>query len=51
MTGIPLYKITLKESEKILHMGDDIKNRIVGQDHAIDILVSSSKELGLIQKS
>ena len=41
MTGIPLYKITLKESEKILHMGDDIKNRIVGQDHAIDILVSS----------
>ena len=41
MTGIPLYKITLKESEKILHMGDDLKNRIVGQDHAIDILVSS----------
>ena len=41
ITGIPLYKITLKESEKILHMGDDIKKRIVGQDHAIDILSSS----------
>ena len=41
MTGIPLIQITLKESEKILHMGDDLKNRIVGQDHAIDILVSS----------
>ena len=41
ITGIPLYKITQKESEKILHMGDDIKKRIVGQDHAIDILVSS----------
>ena len=41
ITGIPLYKITQKESEKILHMGDDIKKRIVGQDHAIDILASS----------
>ena len=41
MTGIPLYKITQRESEKILHMGDDIKKRIVGQNHAIDILASS----------
>ena len=41
ITGIPVYRITQKESEKILHMGDDIKKRIIGQDHAIDILVSS----------
>ena len=41
ITGIPMYRITQKESEKILHMGDDIKKRIIGQDHAIDILVSS----------
>ncbi|MBI44757.1 MAG: Clp protease ClpC [Candidatus Marinimicrobia bacterium] len=41
ITGIPMYRITQKESEKILHMGDDIKERIIGQDHAIDILVSS----------
>ncbi len=41
ITGIPMYRITQKESEKILHMGDDIKKRIIGQDHAINILVSS----------
>jgi len=41
ITGIPMYRITQKESEKILHMGDDIKRRIIGQDHAVDILVSS----------
>ena len=41
ITGIPLHKITQKESEKILNMGNDIKNRIIGQDHAVNIVVSS----------
>ena len=41
ITGVPIHKITQKESEKILNMGNDIKKRIIGQDHAIDILVSS----------
>ena len=31
-------------------MGDDLKNRIVGQDHAIDILVSSIQRAKLVLK-
>ena len=41
ITGIPVHKITEKETEKILNMGNQLKKRIIGQNHAIDILVSS----------
>ena len=34
-TGIPVSKLTLTESERILHLGDRLKERVVGQDHAI----------------
>ena len=36
-----MYRITQKESEKILSMPTDLKKKIIGQDQAIDILVSS----------
>ena len=34
-TGIPLGKIQSKEREKLLAVGDVLKKRVVGQDHAI----------------
>lgn len=35
-TGIPVSKITGKESRKLLHMEDQLRNRVVGQDHALE---------------
>lgn len=35
MTGIPLYKLEEAESQKLLHMEEDLHKRIVGQDEAI----------------
>lgn len=35
-TGIPVSKITGKESRKLLHMEDDLRKRVVGQDHALE---------------
>lgn len=34
-TGIPVNKLTEKESEKLLHMEDALHNRVVGQQEAI----------------
>jgi ATP-dependent Clp protease ATP-binding subunit ClpC len=38
MTGIPLEKLNLEERERLLHLEDRIKTRIVGQDSAIRVL-------------
>merc|ERR1719333_184769 len=35
-TGIPVSKITEKESRKLLHMEDALRNRVVGQEHALE---------------
>merc|ERR1712176_1386066 len=35
-TGIPVSKITGKESRKLLRMEDVLRNRVVGQDHALE---------------
>ncbi|MCB0645830.1 MAG: ATP-dependent Clp protease ATP-binding subunit [Saprospiraceae bacterium] len=35
MTGIPVMKVAQSESRKLVHMGDDIKKEIIGQDDAI----------------
>ena len=37
-TGIPLGKIQSKEAEKLLHMEDYLRERVVGQDHALQVL-------------
>jgi ATP-dependent Clp protease ATP-binding subunit ClpC len=39
MTGIPVNRIAQSESIKLLKMGDELKQEIVGQDDAIDTLV------------
>ena len=41
MTGIPVSKVSQHESDKILMMGDDLKERVVGQDEAVKKLVKA----------
>lgn len=40
-TGIPVAKITGKESRKLLCMEDELRNRVVGQDHALETVSNS----------
>lgn len=35
-TGIPVSRIAGKESQKLLHMEDVLRKRVVGQDHALE---------------
>ncbi len=37
-TGIPVNRLTEKESEKLLHMEDEIHKRIIGQNEAVNII-------------
>lgn len=37
-TGIPITKLVESEMEKLVHMEDDLKTRIVGQDQAVEII-------------
>lgn len=39
MTGIPVNRIALSESNRLLSMGDVIRQRIIGQDEAVDKVV------------
>ncbi|MFC1585522.1 ATP-dependent Clp protease ATP-binding subunit [Fibrobacterota bacterium] len=41
MTGIPLVKMASKVTERLLKMENEIKKRIVGQDHALEIISKS----------
>jgi ATP-dependent Clp protease ATP-binding subunit ClpB len=35
-TGIPVSRVAGKESSKLLHMEDKLRERVVGQDHALE---------------
>lgn len=35
MTGIPIQKVAQNESERLLHMEDELKGSVIGQDEAI----------------
>ena len=37
-TKIPVTRLTEKESEKLLHMEDELRKRVIGQDEAIRII-------------
>jgi ATP-dependent Clp protease ATP-binding subunit ClpC len=37
-TGIPMNRLTEGETEKVLRLGDELKNSIIGQDDALDIV-------------
>ncbi len=38
MTGIPIFKIEEKESEKLLRMEDELHNRIIAQEEAVKVV-------------
>ena len=38
MTGIPVKKLAQEETEKLLHMEDDLRKRVVGQEEALTIV-------------
>ncbi len=38
MTGVPLIKMADQETDRLLNMENEIKKRIVGQDHAIEVI-------------
>ncbi len=38
MTGIPLSELSLEDKQRLLHMEDRLKERIVGQDEAIHLV-------------
>ena len=41
MTGIPVRRLGGEEAQKLLHLGDEIKQRVIGQDQAVDAIVKS----------
>ncbi len=41
MTGIPVSRLGGEETQKLLHLADEIKQRVIGQDQAVDAIVKS----------
>ena len=41
MTGIPVSRLAGEETQKLLKLGDEIKERIIGQDQAVDAVVKA----------
>ncbi len=41
MTGIPVSRLGGEETQKLLHLGEEIKQRVIGQDQAVDAIVKS----------
>jgi ATP-dependent Clp protease ATP-binding subunit ClpB len=40
-TGVPPSKLLETERDRILHMGDNIKDRVIGQDEAVDVITQA----------
>jgi len=43
-TGIPIGKVQTQEKERLLHMEDVLKQRVIGQDHAIHSIAEAILE-------
>jgi len=43
ITGVPLNQLTEKESERLLHMDEELRKRVIGQDEAIMALTRAIK--------
>jgi ATP-dependent Clp protease ATP-binding subunit ClpC len=41
MTGIPLSRIAQSESEKLLHIEEELHKKVIGQDEAISVIASA----------
>ncbi|MCE2929319.1 MAG: ATP-dependent chaperone ClpB [Candidatus Caenarcaniphilales bacterium] len=42
-TGIPVNKILAQESEKLMHLEDELHKRVVGQDIAVEVVAQAVK--------
>jgi ATP-dependent Clp protease ATP-binding subunit ClpC len=53
MTGIPITKLSDEENERLLKMGEYLKDKVIGQDHAIDKVVTTIQRnrIGLGKKN
>jgi ATP-dependent Clp protease ATP-binding subunit ClpC len=53
MTGIPVTKLSDEENERLLKMGEYLKDKVIGQDAAIDKVVSTIQRnrIGLGKKN
>ncbi|WP_255490194.1 ATP-dependent chaperone ClpB [Bdellovibrio sp. KM01] len=40
-TGVPVSKMLESESQKLLHMENELKKRVVGQDHALTVVADA----------
>ncbi|MCI6609427.1 MAG: ATP-dependent chaperone ClpB [Ezakiella sp.] len=40
-TGIPVAKLTSTDREKLLHLGDELHKRVIGQDEAVENIVDA----------
>ena len=41
MTNVPVQRIAQAESDRLINMGDDLKNKVIGQDEAIEKIVKA----------
>jgi ATP-dependent Clp protease ATP-binding subunit ClpC len=41
MTGIPLSRLEEEESKKLLHLEDELRRRVIGQDEALGVVAKS----------
>jgi ATP-dependent Clp protease ATP-binding subunit ClpC len=42
-TGIPVNQLTVEERERLLHMAETVKKRIIGQDEAVEKVAETAK--------
>ena len=47
-TGIPIHKLMESEREKLLHLDDILRKRVIGQDEAIEKICDAILRLSLI---
>ena len=40
-TGIPVSKLVASEREKLLHLGDELHRRVIGQDEAVEVVADA----------
>ena len=43
-TGVPIGKVQTQEQERLLHIEDHLKKRVIGQDHAIKSIAEAIRE-------
>lgn len=50
-SNVPVTRLTETETEKYLHLGDALKEKVIGQDHAVDSVAAALKRARVGLKS